>query len=113
VRTVSVVVLAVLGFAAAAAQALIAWAWMRSNMIQEFLSFFHGFYGYVPTWSSIAFGTQQYCWVFPTMSGLIMLATTIWRRTPSALAVAAAVAFVTTCGFIYAMYPVLDMLKVA
>lgn len=92
-----------------AVQTLIVWAWMRTEVIQQFMGVFESFYPSVPKWSLMAFGTKSYCWIFPLMCALLYLLIMIcWRRF-FILLVVNLISMLVVVGMIYAMYPVGQM----
>lgn len=92
-----------------AVQTLIVWAWMRTEVIQQFMGEFESFYPTVPKWSLMVFGTKSYCWIFPLMCALLYLLVMIYWRRFFILLVVNLISMLVVVGMIYAMYPVGQM----
>ena len=94
-------------------QALIAWAWIRTDAAEQFVRFFVEFYGFVPAWSSFVFGAKAYAWLWPVLFAALLFYGLVSRKPTRFIVSVAGATLVVTGALVYAMYPLHHMLKVA
>lgn len=87
-------------------QACIAWTWMRTDAIDQYVKVFRGIYGFIPMWSNAVFSTREFCWIFPLGSTALLGCILLWRRTKAMLVIVFLLTLATTLGMLNAMYPV-------